>query len=97
MSVPNHWICYWNNGNDRVFFDPVAQVTPVKLQNYLKTRVEFDKFDNGLSVIQRNIDRFPADHIDNLLLHMLKTLTGGLPFQKVIDSIKGGNDSEHER
>ena len=56
-----------------VFFDPLAQVTPVKTQNYLKIR---DEFDNGLSVIQRNINRFPADHIGNLLFHVLKTLTG---------------------
>ena len=93
LSVPNRWVCYWKNGNERVFFDPLAQVTPGKMQNYLKTR---DEFDNGLSVIQRNINRFPAGHIDNLLLHVLEMLTGGLPFQKVIDSIKNGNDSYHE-
>ena len=60
------------------------------MQNYLKTR---DEFDNGLSVIQRNIDRFPVDHIGNLLLHVLKTLTDGLSIQKVVDSIKDGNAS----
>ena len=68
MSVPNRWVCYWKSDNERVFFDSLqVQVTPVKIQNYLKTR---DEFDNGLSVIQRNIKRFSADHIDNLLLHV---------------------------
>ena len=50
-SHPSHWVCYRKNGNDRIFFDPIAQVTPVKVQHYLKTRHEFEK---GLSVIQRN-------------------------------------------
>ena len=35
------------------------------------------------------------DHIDNLLVHVLKTLTDGLSFQNVIDSIKDENDSIH--
>ena len=81
MTVPNHWVCYWRNGYGRVFFDPLAQVASVKMQNNLKTR---DEFENGLSVIQRNIDRFPMYHIGNLPLHLLKTLTDGLSFQKVL-------------
>ena len=31
MSVLNHWVCYWKNGDERIFFDPLAQVTPVKI------------------------------------------------------------------
>ena len=34
MSVPNHWVCYWKNGYDGVLFDPLAQMTHVKIQNY---------------------------------------------------------------
>ena len=75
MSVPNHRVCYWKNGYDRVLFDPLAQVTTAKMQNCLKTR---DEFDNGLPVLQRNIDRFQVGHIGNLLLHVLRTLTDGL-------------------
>ena len=53
MPVPNRWVCYWKSDNERVLFDPLAQVTPVKIQNYLKTR---DEFDNGLSIgLQRII------------------------------------------
>ena len=76
MPVPNHWVCYWKNDDDSVFFDPLAQVTHVKLQNYLKTR---DEFDNGLPSIQRNIDTFPAAHIGNLLLHMSTLVLSWLP------------------
>ena len=71
--------CYWKNGYDIVFFDPLAQVASVKIQNYLKTR---DQFDNNLSVIQRNIDRLPVDHIGNILLHVLKTLTDGSRYKR---------------
>ena len=32
----SHWVCYYRNKTDRIYFDSYAQITPVELQRYLK-------------------------------------------------------------
>ena len=49
----SHWVCYYRNKNERIYFDSYGQVTPVEIQRYLKTGSEFDR---GREVIQRNTD-----------------------------------------
>ena len=47
----SHWLCYYRNKNERIYFDSNGQITPVEIQRYLKTG---SKFDRGKEVIQRN-------------------------------------------
>ena len=47
----SHWVCYYRNKNERIYFDSYGQITPVEIQRYLKTGTEFDR---GKEVIQRN-------------------------------------------
>ena len=49
----SHWVCYYRNRTDRIYFDSYGQITPVEIQSYLKTGSEFD---GGKEVIQRNTD-----------------------------------------
>ena len=37
----NHWVCYYRNGSDRCYFDSYGQITPVEIQRYIKTDIEF--------------------------------------------------------
>ena len=47
----SHWVCYYRNKNDIIYFDSYGQITPVEIQRYLNTSNEFDR---GKEVIQRN-------------------------------------------
>ena len=49
----SHWVCYYRNKTEGVYFDSYGQITPVEIERYLKTSSEFDR---GKEVIQRNID-----------------------------------------
>ena len=49
----SHWVCYYKNGINRIYFDSFGQVTPMEIQKYLKSKTEFDL---DKSVIQRNTD-----------------------------------------
>ena len=49
----SHWVCYYCNTTDRIYFDSHGKITPVEIQRYLKTGSEFDR---GKEVIQRNTD-----------------------------------------
>ena len=49
----SHWVCYYRNKTDRIYFDSYGQITPVEIQRHLKTGSEFDR---GKEVIQRNTD-----------------------------------------
>ena len=33
----NHWVCYYRNKTNRIYFDSYGQITPVEIQRYLKT------------------------------------------------------------
>ena len=45
----SHWVCYYRNKNERIYFDSHGQITPVEIQRHLKTSSEFDR---GKEVIQ---------------------------------------------
>ena len=49
----SHWVCYYRNKRDIIFFDSYGQVTPMEIQQYLKTSWEFER---GSEFIQRNTD-----------------------------------------
>ena len=39
----SHWVCYYRNKTDRIYFDSYGQITPVEVQRYLKIGSEFDR------------------------------------------------------
>ena len=49
----SHWVCYYKNGSDCLYFDSFGQITPIEIQNYLKTRKQFESDE---AAIQRNTD-----------------------------------------
>ena len=49
----SHWVCYYRNKKERIYFDSYGQITHVEIQRYLKTGSEFD---HGKEVNQRNTD-----------------------------------------
>ena len=76
----SHWVCYYRNKSDRIYFDSFGQITPVEVQRYLKTGTEFVR---GREVIQRNTDIVQA--VNTLCLFMLKSLADGGKFQTILD------------
>ena len=46
-----HWVCYYRNKNDIIYFDSYGQITPSEIQRYLMTGSECDR---SKEVIQRN-------------------------------------------
>ena len=85
----SHWVCYYKNGSDRVYFDSFGQITPIEVKNYLKKPSE-----RGFGVIQRNTDIVQGlnTHIcGHLCLFVLKALAGeGWTFQQVLDRLNNG-------
>ena len=53
----SHWVCYYRNKTDIIYFDSYGQITAVEIQRYLKTGSEFD---GGTEIIQRNTDIIQA-------------------------------------
>ena len=81
----SHWVCYYRNGSNRIYFDSYGQITPVEIQRYLKTGSEFDR---GKEEIQRNTDIVQAVNTSvcgHLCLFVLKSLTNGEKFQSILN------------
>ncbi len=86
----SHWVCYYKNGRKRIYFDSFGQITPIEIQNYLKTKREL-----GIGVIQRNTDIVQSinTHIcGHLCLFVLKALTSEhWTFQQVLNRLNDGH------
>ena len=84
----SHWLCYYRNKNDIVYFDSYGQIPSVEIQRYLKTGSEFDR---GKEVIQRNIDIVQAVNTPvcgHLCLFVLKLLASGAQFQTILNHMQ---------
>ena len=80
----SHWVCYYYNKTDIIYFESYGQITPVEIQRYLETGSEFDR---GKEVIERNTDIVQAATTPvcgHLCLFVLKPLTSGNQFQSIL-------------
>ena len=83
----SHWVAYFRDGNQKIYFDSFGQVIPTEIQKYLKTKEEYQ---NNLPVIQRNTDIVQEPNTVNcghLCLYVLDNLSKGLNFQEIINSL----------
>ena len=87
----SHWVCYYKTDSTRIYFDSFGQVTPIEIQQYLKTKNEFLRGEN---VIQRNTDivqRLNTHVCGHLCLFVLTALTREhLSYQDVLDMLRNG-------
>ena len=84
----SHLVCYYRNKSDRIYFDSYGQITPVEIQRYLMTGIEFERGKKG---IQRNTDILQAANTSVcgcLCLFVLKALANGEQFQTVLNHTK---------
>ena len=90
-EMGSHWVCYVRNQNDRIYFDSFGQITPLELQDYLKTPKEFK---TKKAVIQRNSDvvQRPNSHVcGHLCLVVLTSLMREhLSYQNILDNLNDG-------
>ena len=90
-EMGSHWVCYVRNQNDRIYFDSFGQITPLELQEYLKTPKEFN---TNKAVIQRNSDvvQRPNSHVcGHLCLVVLTSLMREhLSYQNILDNLNDG-------
>ena len=84
----SHWVCYYRNKNERIYFDSYGEITSVEIQRYLKTGSEFHR---GKEVIQRNTDIVQASSTPgcgHLCLFVLKSLANGEEFQSILNHMQ---------
>ena len=87
----SHWVCYYKNGDRRIYFDSFGQATLEEIQKYLKTKKEFEQDRN---VIQRNTDivqHINTDVCGHLCLYVLTALTREhLSYQETLNLLNNG-------
>ena len=87
----SHRVCYVRNHNTRIYFDSFGQITPLELQKYLKTKVEFQ---TAVPVIERNTDIVQKPNTSvcgHLCLFVLTSLMREhISYQQVLDQLNDG-------
>ena len=84
----SHWVCYYRNKSNRIYFESFGQIIQVEIQRYLKTGTEFARCRE---VIQRNTDIVHAANTrvcGHLCLFVLKSLANGEQFQTILDHVQ---------
>ena len=84
----SHWVAYYKDGDERIYFDSFGQVIPTEIQKYLKTKEEYQE---DAPVIQRNTDIVQQPNTEicgQLCLYVLDNLSKGAKFQEIINSLK---------
>ena len=80
----SHWVCYYKQREEKIYFDSYGQVILAEVRNYLK------------SPIYRNTDivQTPNTHIcGHLCLYVLKSLSNGMSVRDTLNSLeKEGSD-----
>ena len=85
MEPGTHWVAYYKNKKERIYFDSFGQVMLAELKDYLKTDKEKQ---NDEPVIQRNTDivqNFDTQICGHLCLFVLKSLCTGKTFRDILD------------
>ena len=86
----SHWVCYFRDGQRRIYFDSFGQITPIEMQKYLKTKQEFEE---DRQVIQRNTDivqELNTNVCGHLCLVVLTALSKeGKSFQEILNILNG--------
>ena len=84
----SHWVAYYKDGDERIYFDSFGQVAPTEIQKYLKSEEEFR---NNKPVIQRNTDivqKVNTKICGQLCVYLLDSLSKGANFQDIINYLK---------
>ena len=84
----SHWVAYYKDGDERIYFDSFGCTAPIEIQKYLKTP---DEFQNNEAVIQRNTDivqKFNTEVCGHLCIYVLDSLSKVVKFQSIINSLK---------
>ena len=84
-TIGTHWVCYWKKGQDRIYFDSYGQITPHEIQIYLKTKGEGRSIKRNTDIVQS----FNSNICGHLCLFVLKALSKGWTFQKVLTTLNG--------
>ena len=82
----SHWVCWYKNDTDRIYFDSFGCICPMELQKYLKTQAEFK---NNIPSIQRNSEQVQQPNTQicgQMCLYVLKHLSNGTNFQTIINT-----------
>ena len=90
-QIGSHWVCYMKKDKTRIYFDSFGQITPLEIQKYLKTKLQFR---NGIPTIQRNTDIVQSSYTHvcgHLCLFLLTSLMREhLSYQEALDILNNG-------
>ena len=89
----SHWVAYYKNGRNRIYFDSYGQAVLQEINDYLKTESEKK---NDKAVIERNTDivqKFNTQICGHLCLYVLKSLSIGQSYRDILDFLTTKNGS----
>ena len=82
-----HWVCYYKNKEERLYFDSFGLITPIQIQKYLKTSYQFK---HNIAVIDRQNDVLqPYNTVicGHLCLYFFKSISLGYNYRQTLNNL----------
>ena len=81
----SHWVCWYKNGKDRIYFDSFGEPPPPELEAYLKTKKELKESKLCLKQSSVTVQKDDSSECGSLCLYVIYNLNKGHSFEKILD------------
>ena len=88
----SHWTCWYKKGKERYYFDSFTEPPPKELLCYMKTPVEIAKDLPAIRCNAVTVQHNQSTECGSLCLYVLKQLTNGIPFSRIIEFLERSYD-----
>ena len=99
-QIGSHWVCFWKNGTDRIYFDSFGEIPPPQVLRYLKTKKEREEGTPCIRQSAITVQKDQSSECGSLCLWVLFHLSKGVSFTDVLQFLekrynKCGVDGKH--
>ena len=85
LEKGSHWICWYKNGKERIYFDSYGEPPPPELEVYLKTKKELEKSKLCIKQSSVTVQKDDSSECGSLCLYVIYHLNKGQPFEAILN------------
>ena len=81
----SHWVCWYKNGKERIYFDSYGEPPPPELEVYLKTKKELENSKLCIKQSSVTVQKDDSSECGSLCLYVIYYLNKGYPFETILN------------
>ena len=86
--IGSHWVCWYKNNNNRIYFDSFGESPPPEVINYLKTKKELHESKLVIKQSCVTVQKDNSKECGSLCLFVLYYLSTGKTFETILNVLQ---------